>query len=403
MQWRFPCIAGWSHPFSEPHALLPTLRRVGEICGLVLGVVLYLTCSHQVAHGTPLLQAQELPPATPPVVGKEGRKNQKNQKRRYPLAPLRQDFSQGLPLPVAEKLTYEIRFSRFPIYATVGTVTFENLGLVSIPRPVEEPMPVLGDELPPATDPTSEETLPMPPAPAATLPPLIEGLQEEYRPRPGEELIRLRSTATSKGILLGILGIGVQDRFETLVHRRDFTARLHLTEIREGKRHRIQSAIFDPEFQTIRYQSHDLANPNAPVKIKLLPRQEGMLSLLSALYFVRLQRLREGQMLVFPVSDDEENYQFEVLVAKSEKIKTNCGEVKAIRLEPQLFGPGRFFNRKGEMVMWLSRDRAQVPLRMVARTTSGTVSANLLNYRPNCQIQEPEEREQEMIEPDSTR
>jgi hypothetical protein len=55
------------------------------------------------------------------------------------------------------------------------------------------------------------------------------------------------------------------------------------------------------------------------------------------------------------------------------------------------------------MTMWVSRDRHQVPLRLVARTTSGTVSANLLHYRPNCQIQEPEEREKEMVEPDENR
>ena len=326
-------------------------------------------------------------------------KSKKKKERRYPLAPLRQQFPEGPPLPVGEKLSYEIRYSRFPIYATVGVVTFENLGPVSVPTPAPEERPEAAppmesqEPLPPET--TEEVVSPVPPRP-----PLIEGLQVDYTPRLGEELVRLRSTAVSKGVLLAILGIGVQDRFESLVNTRDFSARVHLTEVREGKRHRVQSAIFDPAEKVVRYDTVDLANSAAPVKTKVLPREEGMLTLLSALYFVRLQRLKEGQMLVFPVSDDEENYQFEVLVARNEKIKTDCGEIKAIRLEPKLFGPGKFFNRKGEMTMWLSRDRHQVPLRLVARTTSGTVSAKLLHYRPDCQIQEPEEREKEMVEPD---
>ena len=337
-----------------------------------------------------------VPPAQP-AEPKSGSKKKKE--RRYPLAPLRQQFLEGLPLPVGEKLSYEIRYSRFPIYATVGVVTFENLGPVPIPVPAPEEHP---EAPPPEEDqePLPAETKAEAISPASPRTPLIEGLQVDYTPRPGEELIRLRSTAVSKGILLGILGIGVQDRFESLVNTRDFSARVHLTEVREGKRHRVQSAIFDPAEKVVRYETVDLANSAAPVKTKILPREEGMLTLLSALYFVRLQRLKEGQMLIFPVSDDEENYQFEVLVARNEKIKTECGEIKAIRLEPKLFGPGKVFNRKGEMTMWVSRDRHQVPLRLVARTTPGTVSAKLLHYRPDCQIQEPEEREKEMVEPD---
>ncbi len=47
---------------------------------------------------------------------------------KLPLAPLQRNFPNGFPIPVGEKLEYEVRFSRFPIYATVGIVTFEFLG-----------------------------------------------------------------------------------------------------------------------------------------------------------------------------------------------------------------------------------------------------------------------------------
>ena len=382
--------------------------RSRVLCGLLAGIWLCLTAVVPPGTNARVTAHRQVPTPqtinTPPDQSAEPKSGSKKKKkeRRYPLASLRQQFPEGLPLPVGEKLSYEIRYSRFPIYATVGVVTFENLGPVPAPAPVPEERteaaPPVESEAPLPAETKAETISPTPPRA-----PLIEGLQTDYTPNPGEELIRLRSTAVSKGILLGILGIGVQDRFESLVNTRDFSARVHLTEVREGKRHRVQSAIFDPAEKIVRYETIDLANSAAPIKTKVLPREEGMLSLLSALYFVRLQRLKEGQMLVFPVSDDEENYQFEVLVARNEKIKTDCGEIKAIRLEPKLFGPGKFFNRKGEMTMWLSRDRHQVPLRLVARTTSGTVSAKLLHYRPDCQIQEPEEREKEMVEPDENR
>lgn len=271
--------------------------------------------------------------------------------RKISLAPLRRDFAGGIEIPAGEKLEYEIRYSRFPIYATVGIVSFENLG------------------------------------PAASIP----GLNIDYTPAVEEPLLHLRSTAISKGILLAILGIDVRDRFENLVSLSDFSTRLSFFELKEGRKHRVQSGLFDPATQEVKYLTTDLANPAATPKIKNLPREEGMLSLLTAIYFVRLQKYKEGQTLVFPVSYDEENYSFEVRVGKTEKLKTECGKVKATRLEPLLFGPGKFFNRKGEMTMWMSRDRLHVPLRLVARTSSGTVTARLLNFRKNCQLVEIDE------------
>ena len=87
--------------------------------------------------------------------------------------------------------------------------------------------------------------------------------------------------------------------------------------------------------------------------------------------------------------------QFEIVIGKQEKLKTDCGPVKARRLEPKLFGPGRIFSRQGEMTMWVSDDNKHVPLRLIAKTSSGTVSAKLTNFKKNCKIIEldPEQKE----------
>ena len=283
------------------------------------------------------------PTPTPLPVKEESRPANAKPLRRLPL---RRDFLKGIEIPTGEKLEYEIKYSRFPIYATVGIVTFENLG------------------------------------PAAPIP----GLNIDFSPPSDPSFLHLRSTAVSKGILLAILGVDVRDRFENLVSLGDFSTRLSFDEIREGKKHRTQSGLFDQAEQQVKYLTTNLANPMAKPKIKSLPREEGMVSLLTAIYFVRLQKYKEGQTMVFPVSYDEENYTFEVRIGKTEKLKTECGKIRTVRLEPQLFGPGKFFNRKGEMTMWMSRDRLHVPLRLVAKTSSGTVTARLLNFRQNCQL-----------------
>ena len=273
-----------------------------------------------------------------------------------PLAPLRRDFKENFPIPVGERIEYEIRFSRFPIYATVGVVAFDFLGMI----------------------------------PGSKAPGLIKGLNAEFAPAPDEEFYYLRGEAVSKGILIAILGIDVRDRFESLIDTRDFSARLGFKEIKEGKKHIAQTALFDRAAQSVQVRINDLNKPEAPPRNIKLERKDGMLDLLSAFFFVRLQKLKEGQLLRFPVSDDDGSYQFDVVVGKTEKLKTECGKVKAVRLEPKLFGPGQLFSRKGEMTMWVTADKLHVPLRLIAKTEGGTVSAKLINFKKNCRVIEPD-------------
>jgi hypothetical protein len=276
----------------------------------------------------------------------------------HPLATLRRDFKNSFPIAVGEKLQYEVRFSRFPIYASVGVVTFEFLG------------PASGGQLEP-----------------------VNGLNVEFKPSGEDQFYRFRASAVSKGFLIALLGIDVHDRFETLVDARDLSARLSFKQLKEGKKRTAESALFDRQGQSIKHTVTDLNKPESSAREKAIALQDGSLDLLSAFYFARLQKLKEGQLLRFPVSDDGVNYTFDIVVGKREKLKTDCGNVKTVRIEPKLFGPGQLFSRQGEMTMWLSDDNKHVPLRLVAKSSAGTVTAKLLNFKKNCNIIEPEAEE----------
>ena len=117
-----------------------------------------------------------------------------------------------------------------------------------------------------------------------------------------------------------------------------------------------------------------------------------MLGLLSAILFRAAAKAERGPDADLSRRADEANYQFEVLVGKRESLKTECGKVKTVRLEPKLFGPGRYFNKlQGQMTMWVSDDNKRTPLRLVAKTSKGTVSAKLLNFKNKCNIIEQED------------
>lgn len=276
----------------------------------------------------------------------------------YPPAVLKRDFNGSLPLTPGEKLEYDIRISKFPVYLSVGIFTMEYIGPVA-------PKASGADQSKPAQ-------------------PLIEGLNTEFAPLPDDRLLHLRATAVSKGLLLKLFGYSVRNRYETLVDDKDFSARLSLFEERVGKRQRVQSAIFDHSAQQVKYLTTDLTKPGAPAQAKQLPLQEGMMSLLSGLFFLRLQDYKEGQMMHIPVSDDQKNFEFEILVGKHEKVKTECGNIDTIKLEPKIFGPGKYFRKNGEMFIWLTDNEQHIPVHLEARGEAGKLSIKLI--KKNCRI-----------------
>jgi len=318
----------------------------------VFGLFLVSLCG--LIGGTSAFQAQ--PPDAKPKPTPTPQVN-------LPLATLRRDFKSGFPIPAGEKLEYEVRYSRFPLYVTVGVVTFEFLG------------PAKFNET--GTNGSTQ--------------PVFEGLNVEFKPSPEDQFLRLRASAISKGLLIAIIGYDVKDRFETLVNAQDFSARLSFKEIKEGKKHRALAALFNLENKTVKFTDNDLNNQQAAPKEKSADREDGMLDLLSAFYFVRMQKMKEGQLIRFPVNDDGDNFWFDIVVGKREKLKTDCGKIKTIKIEPKLFGPGQLFSRSGEMTMWMTDDNLHIPLKLEAKTPSGTVKAKLLNLKNKCKLIDDEE------------
>src|SRR5262245_31176297 len=103
----------------------------------------------------------------------------------YTVATLRRDFKDSFPIPAGEKLEYEVKLSRFPIYASLGVLTFESLGAVT----------------------NHQDSGGAPGDQQKTSAPLIEGLNTEFTPAPDEQLWRLRATVVSKGALIALFGV----------------------------------------------------------------------------------------------------------------------------------------------------------------------------------------------------
>ena len=245
-------------------------------------------------------------------------------------APLRRDFKSP-PFPIGERLVYEVKVARFPIYATVGEIAFEFPSL----------------------------------APAA-------GADS-----PSSDLLYFRATAVSKGFVTKLFGVSANDRFEVQVDK-EFRPVRGSKELEEDKKHQLQTFAFDREQRLVKYRTADQNQPSLPLKEKSLPITGDTQDLLSAFYFVRLQKLKDGEVFQFPLTYDANNSQFEMIVHRPEKIETELGRLKTIKLEVKLFGAGRLIAKPGEMWMWVTDDEYHTPVKVTAKTSGATVTALLL-------------------------
>ena len=236
--------------------------------------------------------------------------------------------SQPLPFKIGETLTYDVNFSRLIFSGTIGELK------LSVSKPTD----------------SSSST--------------------------GPEMLELKAEAVSKGFFPALFGVKVKDRYVSLVNQTDFGVYASTKFIDEGKVRREQKSVVKREAGRVTYTSRDLTKEKSEPKVKERPSPSWVQDLLSTIYFVRTQPLKEGDVIPVPVSDGGEVYNIEVVVGKREEIKTNAGKVKAIQLTAKVFD-GRYIKRSGEMLLWVTNDEARVPVRARVKTSGYTITVDL--------------------------
>ena len=252
--------------------------------------------------------------------------------------PIHKNFNLPLAIKTGEQLVYELKVIKFPLSAVAGEVTFEYLGPVNQPK--------------------------------------IEGL--DFTAPSDRPVLHFRTKAVSRGILTRIFGISVNDRFEALVDPMGYRSLAVVKAIEENKKKNIQTGIFDYEKSEIQYSTKDLTKPESAPRLNTLKLESEIAELLPAFYLIRLQNLREGDLIKFPMAFDGERSDFEMVVTGHETIDAYIGNVKTIKVEPKIFGPGKLLRREGELTMWLTDDDKHQPVRAVAKVFGATVNVELI-------------------------
>lgn len=315
-----------------------------------------------ISFGFVAVSAQNSPKVLEKSTVEKSDKTEKQDK----FAPVREPLKSSLPFQNNEQLSYELRLSRFPIYGTIGQLTFvvnEDINIVNNKDGKTEAKP------------ENKEN------------PLVEN-KENINP---ESLAINKSTdkipsqwkfsveAKSKGILTSIFRIHVNDLFTSYVSKNDFNVTKTVKIIDEGKKHREMVADFDQTKQKVKWIDTDLKTQKI-VRSKENPSLSWVTDIVNGWYVMRAQPLTIGKTFAFPLADEGETYEIEVDVLEKESLETDFGKFSTVKLEMKIFN-GKYIRRKGRLFLWVTDDSRHVPLRAQIKSSFGTVTATLTEMK----------------------
>lgn len=189
-------------------------------------------------------------------------------------------------------------------------------------------------------------------------------------------LLELRAEAISKGFFPGLLGIRIKDNFVATVDAVDLGLHESARKIHENKTRRDYRSTIDRERGIVTFTETDLAKAKGDPTVRQKACPSWVQDVLSVVYFVRAQPLRDGDVIPVALSDLGENYNIEVVVEKREEIKTRAGKFRSVCLDARIFD-GKFTRRSGELRVWISDDERRLPVFARLKTSGYTATVEL--------------------------
>ena len=226
-----------------------------------------------------------------------------------------------LPFKFGERLVFDVKFSRFPVSANVGELTF-----------------------------TVSE---------------IPGSNQH---------VKFEVLAVSRGALVSLFGVKVNDTFTSLADRNDLAVYSTLKQLHEGDYRAHEQAVFDRNAAKVRYKRVVHSQPGEQPVVLEQETRPWVQDMVSAVYFARTRNLKNvGREVRFPISDRGETRDISIALAGREKVKTDVGTFDALKVDVKIFD-GRLINREGELYVWLTDDARRIPIKAEMKIPAGNVT-----------------------------
>ena len=183
---------------------------------------------------------------------------------------------------------------------------------------------------------------------------------------------------SSKGFFARLFNVKFRERVESTVEPITFTVQKTTILDESGKRVRETESTFDASKGQMVWTSRDPNNPSAEPRHAITEFSGQLQDVLSAIYFIRTQPLEVGKSFEVFIGDGGKVYTIPVKVVEKKRMKTILGRVQVLRVNPELFGPGRLIeDEKGEFSIWITDDARHIPVGGRVKTDYGTFDIKL--------------------------
>ena len=208
------------------------------------------------------------------------------------------------------------------------------------------------------------------PSPSAVT---VEGEAQESAP------LVLTTDVTSKGFFTKLFGMSFKFHAESQVEPHDFYALRTSKRDEQGKRLRTSEAVFDQQTKKVEYTERDPNNAGQAPRVITAALDGPTQDIVSAIYFLRTQPLKPGQTFNIAISDSGRVFQVPAtVVAEKKKMNSVLGKVVVVRVDVEMFGPGRPIEEgKGKMSIWVTSDERHVPIKARLSHDIGTLDITL--------------------------
>jgi hypothetical protein len=199
-------------------------------------------------------------------------------------------------------------------------------------------------------------------------------------------LLKFTGDVSSKGFFSKLFNLRFREQVESIVEPASFTVQRSKRTEEQGKRARTSEAVFDDG--KVLWTERDPNNPSREPRTASSTFSGRVQDVLSAIYYLRTQPLVMGKSLDLIVSDSGQVYEVPVHVVEKKRIKTILGRVESLRIDAEIFGPGRLLDGDGRLSIWVTNDSRRLPVSARVKTEYGTFDITLRKVIQNSTSRE---------------
>ncbi len=193
----------------------------------------------------------------------------------------------------------------------------------------------------------------------------------------GSYSLEFTGEVKSKGFFAKLFNLNFLQRVTSTVEADSFSVQSTKRFDQQGKRLRESETVYDRDSGKVVWTEHDLRDPSREPRIFSSPFSGQIQDVLSAIYFLRTQRLEIGKTFQLKVTDSGQVYEVPVRVTEKKRLKTVLGKVDAFKVDVDMFGAQQLVQSNGQFTIWMTADEQHVPVKARIKSDYGTFDITL--------------------------